>query len=733
MPCSINNGLMCVNAEKVREQAKRLYIHHGYQRKQICDELKINANTLASWIRRGKWDEVQGLQKAVAALDDRLAVLYVKNNKNETDYREIEFLERSMERHALTAAKAQAYEHHSSSDKDFKPGLKKRGRKKNREKNALTDEQIEQLEAAFIASIDQYQHQKVWYENIDKRVRNILKSRQIGATLHFAREAIVDAFLHGRNKNFISASKAQAHIFRDYMMAFVYAVTGVELKGADKIALPNGAILKFFSTNSSTAQGSTGDVYVDEYFWIKGFAKLRKLATAMASQKRWRITYISTPSTVNHPAYPFWSGESFNAGRPESEQIQLDVSHQALKNGVLCADGQWRQVVTVFDAEEKGFDLFDVEQLKLEYPGDEFDNLFLCKFIDDTASVFKLEQLQKCMVDVLETTKAGKRKRWLEFDPESTRPYGNYPVWLGYDPSRTTDAASCVVVAPPLQPGGKFRILEKHQWYSQSFEHQAAQIAALLKRFNVQKIGMDVTGIGLGVFENVKSIFPRVTPIHYSADSKTELVTKGIDIISNKRLEFDSGWTDVAKAFMTIYQTSTDNGTITYKARRTDTTGHADVAFAILHALSFEKLNKNPRKTRVSTGRKRHDRSSTGRKKQRGNDGLFRSEINQPLGDQAIQLWRTGSGIEPPRYFRLHEHLVERGVLRAASGSWRVGEVFAFNALPCIRNRRESANSDDYRGNCRPGGNHRRRSGTLHHRLPRSRQLLFAGTEKQAA
>ncbi len=64
-------------------------------------------------------------------------------------------------------------------------------------------------------------------------------------------------------------------------------------------------------TDSSTAQGYHDHVYVDEYFWIRDFAKLNILAGAMASHKKWRKTYFSTPSATSHQAYPFWTGDDF--------------------------------------------------------------------------------------------------------------------------------------------------------------------------------------------------------------------------------------------------------------------------------------------------------------------------------------------------------------------------------------------------------------------------------------
>jgi len=65
----------------------------------------------------------------------------------------------------------------------------------------------------------------------DKRTRMILKSRQIGATWYFAREALADALVTGRNQIFLSASKAQAHVFKQYIIQFAKESCGVELSG----------------------------------------------------------------------------------------------------------------------------------------------------------------------------------------------------------------------------------------------------------------------------------------------------------------------------------------------------------------------------------------------------------------------------------------------------------------------------------------------------------------------
>ena len=116
----------------------------------------------------------------------------------------------------------------------------------------------------------------------------------------------MDAVLTGDNQVFLSASRSQSEIFRSYIIQFAKQWFDIELTG-NPITLSNGAELRFLSTNSSTAQGYHGHVYVDEYFWIRDFDKLSTVASAMGTHKKWRKTYFSTPSAVSHQALGvFW-------------------------------------------------------------------------------------------------------------------------------------------------------------------------------------------------------------------------------------------------------------------------------------------------------------------------------------------------------------------------------------------------------------------------------------------
>ena len=255
-------------------------------------------------------------------------------------------------------------------------------------------------------------------------------------------------------------------------------------------------------------------------------------------------TYFSTPSSITHEAYPFWSGTRFNKGKPKDQRLNIDVSHEALKDGRVCEDLMWRQIVTVEDAKAGGCNLFNIERLKFEYSPEDFANLFMCEFIDDGQSMFPLNMLQTCMVDSWEI--------WQDYKPFHNRPFANKPVWIGYDPARTGDNAGLVVLAPPAVAGGKFRVLERYQFKGDDFSQQAEHIRQITLRYNVTYIGIDTTGMGYGVAELVANFFPAVKTFNYSPEVKSNLVYKTLDVIRNGRLEFDSGHTDLAQSLMSI-------------------------------------------------------------------------------------------------------------------------------------------------------------------------------------
>lgn len=98
--------------------------------------------------------------------------------------------------------------------------------------------------------------------------------------------------------------------------------------------------------------------------------------------------------------------------------------------------------------------------------------------------------------------------------------------------------------------GGPFRILERFQWRKLGFEEQAKAIKEMTQRYNVEYIGIDTTGMGVGVFPLVKQFFPAATPVSYSPEVKTRMVLKAQNIMGKGRLHFDAGWIDIAQSLL---------------------------------------------------------------------------------------------------------------------------------------------------------------------------------------
>lgn len=678
----------------------RAYYWAGYELGEIAELLELNAATVRSWKGRDKWDEFSPLARVEESLHARLQILIAKEDKSGRDFKEIDLLGRQLER----TARVRRYEAPGGHEGDLNPKVANRnaGERKKTRKNFLSVEDQGKLRAAFTTGL--FDYQVAWRSpgmaptvtpalDADGKVtpirpdlltstanvtRFILKSRQIGATFYFAREALIRALDTGNNQIFISASRAQAHIFRQYITAFVAEVTGVKLEG-DPIILdlegvegPMGEPVKlyFLGTNYRTAQGYHGDVYIDEAFWIFGFEQIDDVAAAMASHKRYRITYFSTPSTIAHQAHRLWSGERYNEHRAKGDRGDFRFSDEQLKRGVTGADGVWRQVVTILDAEAGGCDLFDIDRLRQRYSPDIFDNLFLCKFVDDSSSMFPFDIMQRCRVDAWD--------KWArDFDPYGLRPFDDGEVWIGYDPAESAagDDAAMVIIAPPAagDAKGKFRVLEKHRMRGLDFEAQAALILKQLDRYNVRFIGIDSTGVGLAVWKLVAAIFPFTKRFDYSVALKTEMVLKAKNVISAGRLEFDSGAIDIVNSFMAIRAELTPSQRqITYRASRAGDTGHADLAWAIMHALYNEPLDpagagSRRSRMRISNGDAANDNSRSGgqsRAARRHHDGP--GQPGHDLAAAHVPIWRSGASDGSAGFPDEHRGDLHRPLVRAA-------------------------------------------------------------------
>ncbi|WP_212611995.1 terminase large subunit domain-containing protein, partial [Salmonella enterica] len=85
--------------------------------------------------------------------------------------------------------------------------------------------------------------------------------------------------------------------------------------------------------------------------------------------------------------------------KAKGQRQMFDVSWKTLKSGLLCPDKIWRQIVTLKDVVEQGWEHTDFEEIQDENSEDEFRNLYMCEFVRDGESAFSLNSLIGCGVD----------------------------------------------------------------------------------------------------------------------------------------------------------------------------------------------------------------------------------------------------------------------------------------------------------------------------------------------
>jgi hypothetical protein len=192
----------------------------------------------------------------------------------------------------------------------------------------------------------------------------------------------------------------------------------------------------------------------------------------------------------------------------------------------------WRNIVNIRDADLAGCDLFDIEELEDEYPADEFANLYMCEFVDDSLSAFKFNDLIACGCDSL--------VEWEDFNP---KPRG--PMALARSGPDTTRRKARPATTPagdrraPLREGAPFRILERHQLRGLDFEQQAEFIRAVLARY-LHLSGHRRQGRGSGVYQLLAK--PGAMPgcavarIEYSLELKAQMIMKAQNVVRRARL-----------------------------------------------------------------------------------------------------------------------------------------------------------------------------------------------------
>ncbi len=559
-------------SKKTIEQVGEL-VKSGADSADIEKETGIPPRTQRTWRRKYGWKAKQLSQweKVLNRLSVEIHSLLDKKKWKKDEYKRFDALCEQFDnfrarQEAFEIKKLKLFERVAEDNQ----GIRKRKTKRNN---------FEGFDLKAVTPPPLFKYQRTFMD--DKSLwRFVLKSRQIGFSYVVAWEAFWDALHDGKNKIFISASKNQVGVIRNYIKKFSKEVFGVDLVGKDEITItiPDGRQVTFYflSTNSRTTQSYNGDLYIDEICWIHNIEDILDTALAMASHQDRRATFFSTPSTKTHPTYRIWAG--LNA---QGKKIKDEIS---------------RTKINLFDAIKQGCTLFKpIETLKQMYTPRQFAFLFLCEWIDTAGSIFKMEDLAKCYYREKYIDQEGK-KTWEEKKLPKYKPEGNL-IYAGYDPNGGGEDGDNASLGIGENRGDRLRIIDHQSFNNASIDWQAAAIKRAVIKYKVNFLAIDTTGVGLSIWNKLKDLPKEVSwkleikKINYTWEMKQKLVLDVEQTVSKRILEFDYEDQEIINAFLAIKTASTrSGGKTTFVADRKAKIGHADLFWAIAHLVSFYPL-----------------------------------------------------------------------------------------------------------------------------------------------
>lgn len=554
-----------MNQTELKEAAEHAW-RKGFTAQEIKDFLQIPKTTrqIGNWIEEWKKTDFDPAQTIFAA-DARLRELFTKPSKNYLELRELQIVGDIVTKFDtntknLEIAKIKKQVIGGGERKESRPSERNENgevvrRKKDKpvknDISHITPEMFDKFESAVL-----YWHQNICvnaaFNPEMNMIRMILKPRQHGQTFTEAYIAFKRAVLTGENHVFLSMTVALALMFKGYINKIATKYFDCELfvggTGDTPMLLSNGAEMFFLSPNSAGAQGKAGHLVFDECAWTRNFKFINDLATAITTQN-YTLTYITTPSSIGHDFFAYWTGDWAQKFKPKAERLPITTAHKAFQQAgdfIKCADGVARFMYDVHDAIKHGFDLVTLESLRIKTPNPSvFKNIYELAWIDDAQSVFRISDLLNCFIE---------DKHWKE--------YANKPVACAYDPSGssvTADQAGLGFVEMPETAKDTFRLLDYQKFRGENTDSHVDAIKAGFNAFNIERVLIDTTMGGIYVYPHIENFFPAAEPITFNVQVKTAMVHKMMSLIHQKRFVFKKSLQDeVINSFLSVKKGQTE-------------------------------------------------------------------------------------------------------------------------------------------------------------------------------
>ncbi len=500
--------------EAQREQAYLEFLA-GDSSTEIAAKIGCSPRTVRHWIERGEWmSELRKRRETTIGLEEQIFRLSRAKNPSNAQAQRLAMLTKALER------------------------LKKAAPKPKPRPIVANAVSTEALARVLDPEYGLYGYQVEFLES-EERFRIILKARQIGFSYVVGLAVLLGA-MAGRPQIVVSASERQAQIILGYVRHHAGRLDVLlDEDKANKITVM-GADIVAVSTNFRTAQGWPGDVWLDEFAWVRNQRMLWAAVIPSITAIGGRVTVFSTPFL---PGSLFW---------------EIATNHKNKH------DHWWRKTITIEDAIAQGMPLpGGLDELRMLFDSESWAMFYECQWAENGSALLPWELLHSLTTEAIIPANFGRLRG-------------------GVDVGRINDRTAIALVGQEHERAkwkDRYALIHHEMHKGLPFDAQKARIHEVDSRFDIESWKVDKTGLGMQLAEELSAAAPeRFEGVWFSAQRKAKLALNMLKLAEDRRLLLPND-PDVLAQLHSI-QKLTSGTSIKYDAERNDD-GHGDLFWAV--------------------------------------------------------------------------------------------------------------------------------------------------------
>lgn len=383
-----------------------------------------------------------------------------------------------------------------------------------------------------------------------------VKARQIGISHATAAVTVLWAILFGDTTTVISIGKDEAKEVLNlaFRHARVLQALGSELANCKRI----GGEIKFDNggrviarPSSSAGRGFSGNVFLDEFAYVKNPQEVWDGATAVTTHG-YKMRVCSTPNGVGNAFHSLVT----NPARNEGWKIHNTNIHQAVAQGSAIS----------------------VESCRIKAKNDPrvFAQLYECSFLDGNEQYIPTK-----LVTAAQATKEQFKQDWHADEGE---------YYAGYDVGLQNDLSVLTILRQ--DPKGRVWVHEVVCGKRTDWQAQKAAIFNAFTLYPIKKLCVDASGVGHGLVSELTLRLGRqkIEGVVFTLQSKEELATDMYQAFATGMIKIPPS-PILLQDIVSIRRVITTNGNVVYNAPHNED-GHADRAWSL--ALAIHACTNRP-------------------------------------------------------------------------------------------------------------------------------------------